>query len=84
MLVRKETFVCLAIVAMATIDPATLQNLLQQVAGAAKAAAEASRGSSSTPSGSTSDGSKLLTKPSVFDHKSLDDEIDTSRSGVGG
>ena len=38
----KETCFCLAVVAMATMNPATLQNLLHHVADAARAAAEAS------------------------------------------
>jgi uncharacterized membrane protein len=40
--VGKETCFCLAVVAMATMNPATLQNLLHHVADAARAAAEAS------------------------------------------
>ena len=66
---------CLAVGAMATIDPAMLQNLLQQVTEAARAATEASKSSASSSKATTSDWSKLLTKPSVFEYKSLDDEI---------
>ena len=72
---EERSVLCLAVGAMATIDPATLQNLLQQVTEAARAATEASKSSASSSKATTSDWSKLLTKPSVFEYKSLDDEI---------
>ena len=61
---------------MTTIDPATLQSLLQQMAEAARAATEATQRASAPSTSSTgTDWSKLLTKPSNFDHKSMDEEI---------
>lgn len=59
---------------MVTLDPTTLNQLLVEVTRAATAAAEASK--ATRPSTSTSaDWSKLLSKPSNFDHKNLEEEI---------
>ena len=63
---------------MAALDPATLNALLAQVAGAAKQAAEASKRvqtASASSSSTSSDWTKLLAGPPVFEYKNQEEEI---------
>ena len=60
---------------MATIDTGVLNALLTQVASAAQAAADAAKTAGEAKPREGPDWSKLLTKPSWFDHKSQEEEI---------
>lgn len=60
---------------MATIDTGVLNALLTQVASAAQAAADAAKTAGEAKPREGPDWSKLLTKPSCFDHKSQEEEI---------
>ena len=60
---------------MATVDTGVLNALLTQVASAAQAAADAAKAAGEPKKEAGPDWSKLLTKPSCFDHKSQEEEI---------
>ena len=60
---------------MATVDTGVLNALLTQVASAAQAAADAAKAAGEPKRDAGPDWSKLLTKPSCFDHKSQEEEI---------
>ena len=60
---------------MATVDTGVLNALLTQVASAAQAAADAAKIAGEAKAREGPDWSKLLTKPSCFDHKSQEEEI---------